>query len=307
MKYDVIIVGGGPAGLTAGLYSARHKLKTAVFEEGVVGGQITLTTYIENYPGTGSLSGMELAARMKKQTEEMGATVVKEHVIEIKKRGEGKFNVKTERGTYECKTIIIATGAAHRKLGIKSEDDFVGKGVSFCSTCDAPLFQDKTVAVIGGGNSALESALYIADIAKETYIIHRRNEFRGEEYLAEKISKNAKIEVLWDTLVTEIKGKTMVEKLILKNVKTCKVSELKVDGVFIYVGVTPLNQLAKGVGVELSDKGFIEVDWDTQQTSIPGVFAAGDVTGRLLQIGVAVGEAIIASTSAYKYIKNLQK
>jgi thioredoxin reductase (NADPH) len=303
-KYDVIIIGGGPAGLTAGIYAARFKLKTLIFEGEVMGGQMALTPKIENYPGIESTNGMELAAHMAKQAKNFGTEIKTEKVTDFEIEGEKK--VKTNKGEYTCDVLILATGAAHRKLGIKGEEEFIGKGVSFCAACDAPFFKEKTVAVIGGGSSALTAALYIADYAKKTYIVHRRQEFRGEPILVERINKNEKIEKVLDSVLDEVKGKEVVTSMVVKNVKTEEKKEIPLDGVFIYVGVVPTAAIAKNRGVALDEKGFIKVN-EKMETNKEGVYACGDVTGRVLQVASAVGEGCTAAWYAYPYIKELKK
>ncbi len=292
--YDVVIIGGGPAGLTAAIYAGRKGLKTLLLEGELLGGNMTLAHTIENYPGFESISGMELAERMVKQAEKY-AEIKLEKVIEI-----GERYAKTEFGTYETKTLIIATGTTHRKLNIPGEKELLGKGVSYCATCDAPMFQGKKVAVIGGGNSALSAALYLNEIAEKVYLIHRRDEYRGDKVLVEKVKSSGIQEVL-NTVVEKINGTHKVESITIKNLKTNEKKEIDVDGVFIYIGTEPITDLVKPLGVEL-DKGFIKVD-RRMRTNIPWIFACGDVTGIEFQIAKAVGEGCIAALSAYKHIK----
>lgn len=303
-KYDAIIIGGGPAGLTAGIYSARFKLKTLIFEGEVIGGQMALTPKIENYPGIEPMSGMELAARMAKQAKGFGAEIRTEKVIDFEVGNPKK--VKTEKGDYECDALILATGAAHSKLGAKGEDEFAGKGVSYCAACDAPLFRNKTVAVVGGGNSALTAALHLADYAGKVYVIHRRDEFRAEAIMVDRLNANKKVEKVLDSVLDEIRGKDVVKSIIVKSVKTEKRREIPLDGVFIYVGVVPTASIAKKCGIEVDDKGFIKVN-DKMETNKPGVYACGDVTGGVLQVASAVGEGCSAAWYASPYVRGLKK
>ncbi len=292
--YDVVIVGGGPAGLTAAIYAGRKGLKTLLLEGELLGGNMNFAHVIENYPGFESISGMELAERMVKQAEKY-AEIKLEKVVEI-----GEKYVKTEFGTYETKVLIIATGTVHRKLNIPGEKELLGKGVSYCATCDAPLFQGKKVAVIGGGNSALSAALYLSELAEKVYLIHRRDEYRADKVLVEKV-KLSNVEEVLNTVIEEIKGKEQVESILIKNVKTGKRKEINVDGVFIYIGTEPITDLVKSLGVELEDS-FIRVD-RRMRTNVPWIFACGDVTGIEFQIAKAVGEGCVAALSAYKYLK----
>lgn len=292
--YDVVIIGGGPAGLTAAIYAGRKGLKTLLLEGELLGGNMNFAHVIENYPGFESISGMELAEHMVKQAEKY-AEIKLEKVTEL-----GERYVKTEFGTYETKVIIIATGTVHRKLNIPGEEKFLGKGVSYCATCDAPLFQGKRVAVIGGGNSALSAALYLSELAEKVYLIHRRDEYRADRVLVERI-KSSSIEEVLDSVVEEIKGDGQVKSITIKNVKTGKRKEINVGGVFIYIGTKPITELVEPLNVELND-GFIKVN-RRMQTNIPWIFACGDITGIEFQIAKAVGEGCVAALSAYKYLK----
>lgn len=303
-EYDLIVIGGGPAGLTAALYGARFKFKTLLFEGGIFGGQLALTTKIENYPGFEIIEGPKLSELMKKQAEKFGTEFKMEKVNEIKVQGEHKI-VISESGSYLAKAIIIATGAAHRKLGLKGEDEFIGKGVSYCATCDALFFKGKDVAVIGGGSSALTAALHLAEYAKKVYIIHRRDEFRGEPVLVERIDKKGVEKVLCCT-PEEIKGDGKVSSLVVKNTENNEIREIPLEGVFIYVGVTPTSVIAQSAGVAMDEKGYIKVN-NKMETNVPGIFACGDVTGGVLQVANAVGEGCTAGWYASPYIRELKK
>ncbi len=301
MDYDVVIIGGGPGGMTAGIYAVRRSLKTLILERGLCGGQMQITPEIGNWPGTKMITGPELSANMQEHAKSLGVEFLTEEVIDLELKGEVK-KVKTRNKEINAKTVIIATGGSHRKLEAKGEDKLVGRGVSYCATCDGPLFKGKTVAVIGGGNAAVEDALYLNNLAGKTYLVHRRDEFRAEEKQMKDLEASD-IELVVDTVIDEIKGDPMVEELSLNNTKTEKLSSIKVDGVFISIGNVPSTQLAKKAGVDLDERGFISVDRD-MKTNVPGVFAAGDVIGGIPQISTAVGEGCIAALKAYMYIKN---
>jgi len=298
--HDLIIVGGGPAGLCAGIYAARRGLKTLILEKGVAGGQLALAAEIGNYPGFESISGVELAKKMEEHAKALGVEFNLSEVLRIEEDGEEK-KVSTSDKAYNAKAVILATGAVHRKLEAPGEEEFLGKGVSYCATCDGPLFRDKTVAVIGGGNHACEDAAYLADIAGKVYLIHRRDALRAEECRVKHVEEKG-VEFILDTVVEELVGEELLKEIKIKNVKTGETSTMKVDGVFVSIGVVPLDVLSKDLGVEVDEKGFIKVD-ETQMTNIPGVYAAGDVTGGVLQVATAVGEGCIAALSAYGYIK----
>jgi thioredoxin reductase (NADPH) len=297
--HDLIIIGAGPAGITAAVYAARRKLSTLVLESQAAGGQMLLTSEIENYPGFGSITGAELSKRFEEHARSLGVEIRAEQAAEIK-RSNGGFSVRTEKNNHEANAVIIATGAKHRSLGIAGEDKFVGKGVSFCATCDGYFFRKKKVVVVGGGESALTAALYLADIASKVYLVHRRAQFRGSELLQERTRRKG-IETLTGYTAKEIRGDGMVSGVLLESAAGEK-KELAVDGVFIYIGTVPLSALAQSAGVALDERGFIKTD-EQQRTSVPGVFAAGDVTGRLLQIVAACAQGAQAALSAYDYVK----
>lgn len=301
MEYELIIIGTGPAGLTAGLFAGRRNLKTLIIGE-TLGGQMALAHVIENYPGVESISGMELAEIMKKQAEKFGCEIKFEKVIDMELRGDKK-RIKTDEGEYFAKTVILATGGQHRKLNVEGEEKFLGRGVSYCASCDGVLFKGKRVAVIGGSDSAVTSAVYLSEICKEVFLIHRRNQLRAEEANQEKL-KESKVKVIWNTVVEKIEGKDKVENLILKNVETSEKTELKVDGVFIEIGMVPTTEIAKKSGVATNEKNYIITN-RKQETNVPGVYAAGDVTGALPQIAASNGEGAIAATNAYFYLKGV--
>jgi thioredoxin reductase (NADPH) len=298
-NYDIIIIGAGPGGLAAGLYAARRKLRTLILSENL-GGQMCLAHVVENYPGLEPISGMALAEKMKAQTEKAGCEIRMEAAVSMDIKGDVK-TVKTRQGEYSAKALIIATGSHYKKLEAKGEDKFIGKGVSYCSICDGPLFQGKKVAVIGGSDSAVKSAIYLSSIAKETYLVHRRDQLRAEETNQEKM-KASGVKMVWNSVVESIEGDSVVRKLILKDVNTNKTQELPIDGVFIEVGEIPTTELMKSAGIDVNEKNFIKVN-GKYETSISGVYAVGDVTGALAQIITAAAGGADAATNAYLFIK----
>ncbi len=303
----MIIVGGGPAGLTASIYASRHKLKHLVFEGGVIGGQIALATSVENWPGDKAVRGMELANRMAEHAKSLGMQMVQKTVTEIKKDGaKGCFCLATDGEYFYAKALILATGAMHRKLGMAGEEQFLGRGVSYCATCDGPFFRGKKVAVIGGGNSALTEAVYLADIASEVTIIQRRDEFKAEAANVEKAKANPKIKFLMNSTVAEVKGDRFVKAMVVEDVNTHEKNELAIDGLFVYVGNVPASALGKMVGVATDERTYIKVD-GVMRTNIPGVFACGDITGSAPQAIVAAGQGAMAAMEAYRFIKGFKE
>lgn len=297
-KYDVIIVGAGPGGLSAGIYSARRNLKTLILERGVIGGQMALATQIENYPGVEKTSGMNMAKTMEKQARAFGCEIRMEEVVDMDLR---KKIVTTNSDKYTAKAIILATGGGHKKLNIENEDKFLGRGVSYCATCDAPFFKGKRVAVVGGSDSAITAALFLSEYAKETYLIHRRDEFRAEEANQKKLEKS-KVKVIKNKCVVRVEGKDKVERIVLKDTKDNRESKLEVDGLFIYIGTIPTTELAKKAGVELDNLGHIKTNKE-RETNLPGIYAVGDATGGIWQVAQAVGDGAVAAVNAYKFIK----
>ncbi len=304
-QYDVAIVGGGPAGLSAAIYAARGGLKTVIFEKTLVGGQITVTAEVENYPGfEESVSGFDIVEKMQKQAEKFDAEIKIEEVKAIGLEGLCKI-VETNKATYRVKSVIIATGAHPRKLAVPGEEKYTGRGVSYCATCDGALYRDKVVAVVGGGDSAVEEAMFLTKFASKVYIIHRRDQLRAVKILQERVFANEKIEIIWDSVVQEIQGGDFVEKLILYNKKTKETSELPLDGVFIFVGIIPSSELVES-RVDFDEQNFIKTD-ETMHTEIPGVYAAGDVTHKVLrQIVTAGSDGATAAFSAEKWIEENQ-
>jgi thioredoxin reductase (NADPH) len=302
MNYDVAIIGAGPGGLSAAIYAARGGLKTVVFEKALIGGQIVLSADVENYPGfETTLSGFDIIDKFKKQAERFEAEIREEEIISLEDKVSHKL-IKTRNKTYEVKTVIVATGAHPRKMDVPGEEELTGRGVSYCATCDGALYRNKIVAVVGGGDSAVEEALFLTKFAAKVYIIHRRDELRAVKIIQERAFKNEKIEFIWDTVVEEVQGKQFVENLKLHNRKTGENSLLKTDGVFVYVGIIPNNELVKDI-VKLDDQGFILTDVNLM-TNTPGIYAAGDVVQKILrQVVTAASDGAIAAFFAEKYIE----
>jgi len=299
--YDTIIIGGGPAGLSAGLYAARSRMDTLLIERAKFGGQAVTTDELENYPGSiEECTGSKLIERMRKQAEEFGTNFVKDEVNEVDFTGDIKV-IKCKKETYQARTVIIATGAYPRLGGFKNELELRGKGVSYCATCDADFFTELDVAVIGGGDSAITEAIYLTKFADSVTVIHRRNELRAAKSLQERALNNPKIKFVLDTVVEEAHGEEILEGLTLKNVKTGEVSELRVDGCFVFVGYLPISELFKGK-VKMNDRGDIITDAD-MRTDVSGVFAAGDIREKSLrQVITAAADGAIAATTAEIYI-----
>jgi thioredoxin reductase (NADPH) len=297
--YDIIIIGGGPAGLAAGLYASRRNLKTLVLFQ-ILGGQMSYAPSVENYPGSSPIPGIKLAEKMKKQAKKFGCKFKMETVVGLDLKSEIKKVKTTEKG-YKAKTVIIATGSHYRKLEAEDEDKFIGKGVSYCAVCDMPLFKGKKVAIIGGSDTAVKSAIYASEIASEVYLIHRRDQLRAEEANQENLKKSA-VKIIWNSVVDKIEGDNFVNKIIIKDVNTNETKELEIDGVFVEIGEIPTTEIMKAAGVEINEKNFIKVN-ENFETNIQGVFAAGDVTGSFAQIIVAAAEGAEAATNAYLFLK----
>jgi thioredoxin reductase (NADPH) len=300
-EYDVIIIGGGPAGLSAGIYTSRGRLSTLLIEKGGIGGQIINAEMVENYPGfTDGISGIDLTQAMHQQAAKFGTETIYDEVTGIKADGERK-TVATAQGVYIAKAVIIAGGAERQKLGVPGEAEFMGKGVSYCATCDGAFFRDKTVAVVGGGNAAATEALELTRFAKGVILVHRRNELRAVKIMQERVKSSPKIKISWDTVVLEILGDKAVEKLKLRNVKTKEETLLPVSGVFVSVGSQPATDYLKGM-LKLDAAGAVITD-DKLETGVPGVFAAGDIrSGSIRQVVSATGDGAVAAVNAGKYI-----
>ncbi|BEP28721.1 thioredoxin-disulfide reductase [Helicovermis profundi] len=308
--FDVVVIGAGPAGLSAGLYAARAKMNVLVLEKSRTGGQIVTTEEVANYPGSiPEATGPSLVARMVEQCEEFGAEILKDSVLDIDLDSDIKI-IKTNSGkNIKTKSVIIATGASPRKLDCPGESELTGKGISYCATCDADFFTDLEVYCIGGGDTALEEAMYLTKFARKVNVVHRRDEFRAAKSIVEKIKANDKINLIYDSVVEEIKGDGIVESLVLKNKKTGQLTEHLADeedgtfGVFVFVGYIPQTELFKGK-VELDERGYFLTDSD-MKTNIEGVFAAGDVRQKSLrQVVTATADGAIAAVQAEKYIEH---
>ncbi len=298
--YDIVIIGAGPGGMTAGIYAGRKNLKTAVFEKGLAGGYTALSPRIENYPGFVKIPGDELSKKMEEQMKLYITDFISDEIIEMNLDGEEKI-VKTKNKTYTTKAIILGTGTKHRQLGAPGEKEYLGKGVFYCTICDAPLMKGKPVAVIGGGNSAVESAIYLASMCPKVYLVHRRDALRADEKVGNEVKNNENIEILWDSQIQEIKGQLLVDTLTVKNKKTEETKELSVNGVFIQVGEDANSQLAEKAGIELDEKKHIKVN-ALQETSAKGVYAVGDVCNTYAQTIIAAGHGATAALKAYDYI-----
>ena len=302
-KYHVVIIGGGPAGLSAGIYAARARLSTLLIERAAIGGQIVTAGIVENYPGfAGGISGVELTQSMQQQATKFGMETLYDEVLGIEIDGKQKI-IKTPQGEFISEVVIVAGGARRQKLGVPGEAEFTGKGVSYCATCDGAFFRDKTVAVIGGGNAAVTEALELTKFASKVVLVHRRNELRATKILQERIKANSKVQILWDTVVLEILGDKFVDKIKIRNLKTEKESELAVSGVFVSVGSQPATNYLKGV-VALDGVGAVVTN-DKLETSVPGIYAAGDIrSGSIRQVISAAGDGAAAAVNAGKYISN---
>jgi thioredoxin reductase (NADPH) len=298
MVYDVIIVGGGPAGLSAGVYSTRYELKTLLIAE-ELGGYVNESPLVENYLGIPNTKGYELGKKFTEHAKSSGVEIAQEIVKEIKKQGD-LFIIKTDDNSYEAKSLILAMGSKKRHLNVPGEKEFFGLGVSFCATCDGPLFKDKVVAVAGGGDSAKATALLLTEYAKKVYILVRENNFIGKATLIRRVNDNPKIEVLFNTGIKEIKGEQIIKELVLNDGKN-----LNVDGLFVEIGLIPNTELARNLGIKLDEQKLISVS-PAMITNVTGIFGAGDVTNGsdgLRQDITAASEGALAATSAYKFLR----
>ena len=299
-KYEVIIIGGGPAGLTAGLYTSRAGLQSLLIERGICGGQILNAALVENYPGfPDGIPGLKLGSLMHQQAVKYGLEVITAEVTSIS-QGQA-YIISTTEGDFEAIAIIIAAGSEYRKLGVAGEERLSGHGVSYCATCDGFLFRDREVAVVGGGDTAIADALELSRHAKKVYVIHRRDQLRAGQVLQQRAFDEPKLEFVWSTVVEEILGNKLLSGLKLRNVKTGRSSILEVAGVFVAIGLTPNSHSFQSI-VDLDDTGYIVID-ETMTTSAPGIFAAGDIRRNSpRQIGAAVGDGVTAAMSAFKYV-----
>ena len=303
-SYQLIIIGGGPAGLSAGLYAARSRLHTLLIERVIPGGQIMNAELVENYPGfPQGISGAELGSLMEQQATRYGLEIAMADVEGVEFGGEEKI-VNTSEGQYRAKALIIAGGSEYSKLGVPGEEELRGRGVSYCATCDGAFFNDQVISVVGGGNVALNDALFLTRFASKVIVIHRRDQLRATKILQERAFAKPKLEFLWDTVVESIEGDSQVRELRLRNVKTKEESRLEVSGVFIAVGLRPNTGYLEGL-LALSPEGFILVN-DQMETGVPGVFAAGDIrAGSARQISSAVGDGATAAISAERFLSSI--
>ncbi len=307
--YDIVIVGGGPAGLTAAIYAARYELDTIVITK-LVGGYMTEATIVDDYPGLPGIGGNELVERFVSHVRKFGVPIVTDEAVDIKREG-GKWAVYTRLGKrYTGYAVVLAIGSRKRKLGVPGEDKLVGRGVSYCTTCDGPLFKDREVVVVGGGNSALISALYLAKICSRVYLVHRRNQFRAFPSYVEQALKNPKITPILNSVITEITGKEKVEAVKIKNRETGEEKIVRVDGVFIEIGLEPPTEFFKKIGIEVDETGHAITNPD-MSTNLPGIYVAGDAAGgpckyRFEQIITAAAEGAKAADAAFKYITRVK-
>jgi thioredoxin reductase (NADPH) len=302
-EYDLIIIGSGPAGLTAGIYAGRQGLKTLILDKGVTGGAGITVPNMENYPGFEIIPGKQLIENTKKQTLKYAEIKELEEVKDIEHIDKAQFKVITIKNEYKTKSVIFCTGTIHRKLGAPGESEFLGKGVFYCAVCDGPLFLGKRIFVVGGGNTAAQGALFLDNIGSYVAIVHRRDELRAEKYLKEKLEEQ-EIPIIWDTVIDEIKGETFVNSVVLNHLKEKIKKEYDVDGIYIAVGETPVNEIAQNFGIDVDKRGFIKTD-KNQKTNIPFVYAAGDNTVGVRQWVVACGEGAVAALSAYNDLMKL--
>jgi thioredoxin reductase (NADPH) len=299
--YDLIIIGGGPAGLTAAIYALRARLKTILLEREIIGGQIAVSDVIENYPGFPSISGPELMEKFEAHAKGLGLEVKFASVENIELDGKMKV-LKTSEGEFRAKAVIVATGAKPSMLGVPGEKEFYGKGVSSCATCDGPFFKDQRVMVVGGGDTAVKEAVFLSKIAAKVYIVHRRNQLRAEKILQEKALNTPNMEIMWSHILKEVRGdKTGVKAVVVEDLKTKKTKDMEMEGVFIFVGINPKTDF---VDVEKDENGFIKTN-QRMETSVPGIYAAGDCrTTPLWQVSTAVGDGAIAAFVAQEHIEN---
>lgn len=308
-ELDVAIVGAGPAGLTAALYLARYGVRTAVFAK-EIGGQMAIAPFVDDYPGLPQIPGRELANKFVEHVERYGVPIIVDELVDLKREGDRWIAIFSSGRRVRCYAVILALGARKRRLGVPGEDRLVGKGVSYCAVCDGPMFAGKKVAVVGGGNSALSSALYLANLASKVYLVHRREEFRAFPHYVRLVESNPKIEILRNTTVTEILGENRVVGVRIRNVVSGEERVLEVDGVFIEIGAEPPRELFERIGIEVDESGRARVGID-MSTNLPGVFVAGDAAGGpnkylFPQIVTAAAEGAIAADAAWRYLQRVR-
>ncbi len=302
---DVIIIGGGPAGFTSGIYTSREKLNTLLLEKSMCGGLPAITDLIENYPGfPEGISGMELVSRFRRQAEKFGVNIREYEGVQSIIPGDGVIRVRTENGEYITRTVIIATGGLPRKINVPGETEYIGKGVSYCATCDGPFYRDAEIAVIGGGDAAIQEAIFLTKFARKVTVIHRRDKLRASPILQQRAFANEKIDFLWDSVPVEIAGEELVKSITVKNVKTGQFDALNVEGVFIFIGWNPNTGFVRDL-LKLDEAGHIITD-TYLRTNIEGIFAVGDVRSKKFrQIAEACGDATVGALAASEYISDL--
>ena len=305
-EFDTVILGGGPAGLSAGIYASRGAVSTAIIDTSMLGGQPSNYLELENYPGFPIIGGFDLMEKFEEHADKFGVQKFPMQEIEsIDLKANPKI-IKTNEGEFRAKTVIIACGAQPMKLGVPGEAEFVGRGVSYCAVCDGAFYKNKVVAVVGGGNAAVEEAMYLTKFADKVYVIHRRNELRADKIVQDRAFKNDKIEFIWDSVVKEIKGDDLVHTAVIENVKTHEISNLQVNGVFPYIGMTPNIESISGQ-VEQDANGFIITD-ETMRTSVEGVYAVGDVRKTpLRQVITAAADGAVGAVYAVKYLESIKE
>lgn len=305
-EFDTVILGGGPAGFSAGIYAARGAVSTAIIDVSMLGGQPSNYLELENYPGFLKVGGYDLMEKFEEHADLFGVEKFPmQEIVSVDLLSTPK-SIITKEAEFKAKTVIIATGAKSMKLGVPGELEFIGRGVSYCAICDAAFYKDKVVAVVGGGNSAVEEAMYLTKFASKVYLIHRRNELRADKIVQDRVFKNDKIEFVWDSVVTQIKGADLVESVVIKNVKTDELSELSINGIFPYIGIAPNVDYINGQ-IEQDKSGFILTD-ETMKTSVDGVYAVGDVRKTpLRQVITAAADGAIGAVNAVKYVEALKE
>ena len=301
---DVLIIGGGGAGLTAALYASRAKLSTLLLEKLAPGGQIALTDIVENYPGfPEGITGGEISTRMEEQAKRYGTKILYEEVTGIEKQGDHFVTHVSGDGNFQSRSVILATGASYRKLGVGGEKEFTGRGVSYCATCDGAFFKDKGIIVVGGGDSAMQEGIFLTRFANQLTVVHRRDKLRASPILQDRAKQNPKIKFIWDSVVSDIQGDKKVERVKLTNLKTNQSQDLKTDGVFVFIGHDPNSSFLKGF-VDLDEKGYVKTDAKLQ-TSVPGVFACGELrAGAVQQLVSCCGEGCEAALSAQAFLEH---
>ena len=306
LEFDTVILGGGPAGFSAGLYCARSAASTAIVDISMLGGQPSNYLELENYPGFKRVGGYDLMEKFEEHADMFGVQKFPmQEIEEINLLSNPKI-IKTKEYKFEAKSVIIATGAKPMHLGVKGEEEFIGRGVSYCAVCDGAFYQDKIVTVVGGGNSAVEEAMYLTRFASKVYLIHRRNELRADKIIQERAFKNEKLEFIWDSVVEEIKGTDLVNSVVLKNVKTNEISEISTNGIFPYIGILPNVDYINGQ-IAQDNRGFIITD-ETMKTSVEGVYAVGDVRNTpLRQVITAASDGAVGAVYASKYVQTLKE